>query len=751
MRRTRRLILLLILVILAGVGYTYYVQKTTQARSTPAKPRSLPDNVSSLATDWVHAPTKNGLPTYEIKAKNYRMSADGNRVELEGVTLKLFTKDAKNFDEVKSAKADFDTGNGVLVSEGDVEITRGIPADPAEAAKRASKLMVIKTSGVFYESKSGKVFTEKPASFKFERGEGQSTGAEYDPSSRELHMRKDVRLKWFHPTKPMDIEAGSLVYKEADSQVWLLEWSKFRRSTLSMEAGPATINIEDGAIRNMSTNNARGVDAQKERKVEYSANLLNLKFTEEGVVEDVVGDGDAKLVSTAKAAQTTVTSQKLDLDFNAAGEDAVLTKATATGSAVVESRPILQPRVTPPDTRVLKSEIVSLHMRPGGEEIEKLQADAPGTIDFLPNRPGQKKRHMEGENILLQYGADNQIQSFSATSVTTRTDPEQVKGKPAGPPAITSSKQMNAQFDPKSGAMSRLEQWDDFRYQEGQRQAKAERAVLDQGTDQITLTGSARVWDPTGSTAAKTIVMTQKSGDVRADGDVASTRIPDKKKPQSGGAMLAGDEPLQAKAAHMTSSDDNQQIRYEGKALMWQGSNRLQADRIDIDRKTGKLEAQGNVTSQLLDKAETQKRKKGQVFTVVKAPNMVYLDKERVAHYTGGVVLTRAAMTVNSRELRAFLKEDEKGGGGSSLDHAFADGAVKIVDVTPDRTRTGASEHAEYYVPDSKVVLNGGEPELIDSAKGTTRGRQLTYFSDSDKLIVEGAQDQPVKSRILKR
>ena len=64
---------------------------------------------------------------------------------------------------------------------------------------------------------------------------------------------------------------------------------------------------------------------------------------------------------------------------------------------------------------------------------------------------------------------------------------------------------------------------------------------------------------------------------------------------------------------------------------------------------------------------------------------------------------------MNSRELRAFLKEDEKGG-GSSLDHAFADGSVKIVDTTPVRTRTGTSEHAEYYVADAKVILNGGEP-----------------------------------------
>ncbi len=128
---------------------------------------------------------------------------------------------------------------------------------------------------------------------------------------------------------------------------------------------------------------------------------------------------------------------------------------------------------------------------------------------------------------------------------------------------------------------------------------------------------------------------------------------------------------------------------------------------------------------------------------------MVYLDKERLAHYQGGVELTRETMVVNSRELRAFLTNEEKG--GSSLDHAFADGAVKIVDARPQRTRTGTSEHAEYYVGDAKVLLQGGQPQLVDSAKGTTKGREITYFSNTDKLLVEGAQNQPVESRILKK
>ena len=228
--------------------------------------------------------------------------------------------------------------------------------------------------------------------------------------------------------------------------------------------------------------------------------------------------------------------------------------------------------------------MIAMYMRPGGEEIERVQAEARGTIDFVPNRPGQKKRHLEGDGITIEYGPENQIQSFTATAVTTRTESEPVKGKPQ-PPAITSSKGMAAQFEPKTGAMTQLEQWDDFQYQEGDRQAKADRAVLEQAKDQITLTGSARVWDPTGSTAANSIVMAQKSGDVQADGNVTSTRLPDKKKgPQQAGTMLAADEPMQAKAAQMTATDDNNQIRYEGNALMWQGANRIQANRIDIDQ-----------------------------------------------------------------------------------------------------------------------------------------------------------------------
>ena len=85
------------------------------------------------------------------------------------------------------------------------------------------------------------------------------------------------------------------------------------------------------------------------------------------------------------------------------------------------------------------------------------------------------------------------------------------------------------------------------------------------------------------------------------------------------------------------------------------------------------------------------------------------------------------------------------------LEKAFADGKVEIVQSSPLRKRTGNSEHAEYYVGDQKIVLRGGAPILNDSVKGVTRGSELTYYAGDDRLMVNGAPEQPAKSRIRRK
>src|ERR1700694_5869584 len=109
------------------------------------------------------------------------------------------------------------------------------------------------------------------------------------------------------------------------------------------------------------------------------------------LVSKIAGDRNAKLKSTSAGTDTTVTGDRLDLDFEASGKASSLTRAVATGKSVAEAQPLPKPGSDLPDTRILKSDILRLKMRAGGKEIESVETDGPGTLDFLPNSPGQPK------------------------------------------------------------------------------------------------------------------------------------------------------------------------------------------------------------------------------------------------------------------------------------------------------------------------------------------------------------------------
>jgi hypothetical protein len=95
-------------------------------------------------------------------------------------------------------------------------------------------------------------------------------------------------------------------------------------------------------------------------------------------------------------------------------------------------------------------------------------------------------------------------------------------------------------------------------------------------------------------------------------------------------------------------------------------------------------------------------------------------------------------------------KDAGKDSGGSSLDHALADGAVVVVSTSPQRIRTGTSEHAEYYVEEGKVILTKGQPLLVDSLKGNARGSELTWYSKNDRLLINGV-DKELAHSLLNR
>jgi lipopolysaccharide export system protein LptA len=293
---------------------------------------------------------------------------------------------------------------------------------------------------------------------------------------------------------------------------------------------------------------------------------------------------------------------------------------------------------------------------------------------------------------------------------------------------------------------------------------------MDADRNVMTLDTAARTWDSTGSTSADNIRLDQKTGDFSAEGHVSSSRQPDKKNSPSG--MLSGDQSVEAMADRMSAANHNRLLHYEGHVVMWQGGDRITAERTDIDREKRTLSASGGVVTQFLEKAQNNDagtqghgdaaETPTSTFVVVRAANLVYSDQDRLAHYAGGVVLNRPGLQVKATELRAILaesKSDDKGGPKkdpddepqSRIEKAYADGHVEIVQTAPERTRTGTSEHAEYYTDNERIILRGGQPQMVDSKKGYTRGAELTYYVNDDRLQVSGGPQQRAKTRLRRK
>lgn len=782
MRGTRWLLLVAILAIIAGIGVTYRTQLKVLEKKAPAKPPMLPGQISGLRDNfhWTHSEA--GQSKWDMNAGKVRQEKDSNVVHLEEVTLRIYNKTGDEYDLVKSAKADFDQAASLLHSEGDVEMTLHVPVE----GQPKRPLVNIRSSGVTFEVKTNKASTDQPASFTFENGTGKSVGALYDANSRELDLRHDAEVDWKAPgprAAPMRIEAGELIYKEAAGTIWLNQWSRLARENTLVNAESSVVQLQDQIIRQVDAVKAQGTDEYPRRKLQYGADELHVSYNDDGEVQQVTGKGNARLASVSEGAQTTMSGDQVVMDFETINSESVLKKVLASGNAAIESKPPPAAGGAIPETRVVRSQTIELQMRPGGREIDTVQAHAPGTLDFIPNQPNQRARHVTAERMGMIYGPGNQLQSFRAANVETETAPSaQERGKKLAV-SKTRSKNLAAEFDPKTSQMKRMEQWDGFLYEEGDRKATANHATLDSDRNLMTLTTAARTWDAVSATSADHIDLDQKTGDFKAEGHVASSRQPEKNK--SASEILSGDEAIEAVAERMSSSNHSRQLEYQGHVVMWQGADRIAAGHMVINRDKRMLSASGGVVTQFLEKSRKEPEMEGSrnrpagsgeersqggppsstppvslpappAFVTVKAAEMVYTDQDRLAHYSGDVVLNRPLLQVKADELWAYLaerKDDQNTNEnqGSRLEKAYADGHAEIVQTASDRTRTGTADHAEYYTVNEHIVLRGGRPQMLDSKRGFVGGAELTYFVDDDRLLVSGTPQQRATGRLRRK
>jgi lipopolysaccharide export system protein LptA len=757
MRRISVLLGIAALLLTAAVAYTLKlrIEHARQAHAEP-NPQIAPGYEAKSPNGWSYSKDdpQTEKPMVRLTAESFQATRDPSTFEIQGLTLRLYDKTASSYTYVKCGKGLFDERSGLLKSHGPVSIIMNVPSDKDAANKdEMAKRVRVETSGVIYETKSGKASTDQPASFIFPKGYGKAVGAEYDPTTRVLHLKSQIALDWLGEgpaENKMHIESGDLVYKELEQKIYLSPWSKMQRRSTLIQAQNSVVTLQDQRLHQIDGDHPFGTDNRDDRHTDYSADKMTALFDDNGNLVNIVGDNNARVVASQPGSRTTVTGNRADLRFAVATEQlngkpqdrSDLHLVLADGHAVAESAPLPLPGRQLAETRLLRSEHIELEMKPGGRDVQEIRTSSQAQLEFKPNRPEQSYRVVDCSRLRVLYGEGSYIDTFLAWTVATHTDKPASADNPSQrpAPALTWSDQMAVKFQPDTNQVATIEQTGNFRYEEGVRKAWSKKAFLEQTSNRITLTGGARVLDDSGSAIGDEILMNQANGDMDATGHVVSTHQPNKNQ-KPGTSMLDSTEPMQAQSDRMQTRENNTKVHYEGHVVMWQGANRTSANTVDIDRDARLLHAIGNVLSELMDNKAAGA---APIFTLVHAPELLYQDDTRLARYTGGVKLTRQKMIVTAKELMAYLtpKTNDKSD-QSSLDHAFANGDVKIFDqVAANRTRTGTADHGEYFTKENKVVMNGGSPQMVDSYKGITKGRQLTYYSDDDRMIVEGEKKQ---------
>lgn len=262
MRVGRWLILAAILSIIVFVADTYWKHRSL-FKDALAAPRSLAEGMQASANDWCFNDADGAKQTYEICASSMRDLKD-HHVELDHLKLKLYHKNATEYDLIESEKGEFDKDANSLFSDAPADITMGITAD----GPQHGRILKIHTSGVHFDKESGHASTDQAAQFEFDQGTGSAVGADYDPNSRQLHLKSQAVLDWTGKTadaKPMHIEAAEAYYFERESKVVLLQWSKLSREGLNMDAGEAEVVMDHNEIKRVDAKNGRGVEEKEGR------------------------------------------------------------------------------------------------------------------------------------------------------------------------------------------------------------------------------------------------------------------------------------------------------------------------------------------------------------------------------------------------------------------------------------------------------------------------------------------------------
>jgi len=701
-----------------------------------ARHRDIPARVAASVQRQMQTFSYNGMEKnrtiFTIRASRATQFKTGNSALLEDVWISIYGRDGNRNDNIHTSECSYAQETGAIQCKGAVKIDiQG--ANPSSGVPLEDSLHIT-TSNLEFDGQTGEASTPAPVEFSLPQGHGHGVGVSYSTRAAIVRIEHAVEFDMAASPKigglPLSIRAESLEVRRDDHKVLLAGPVIVRQGDRELSAGNVTISLDQKfhAQEALAEGHPTIRVSRSGDTFEASAATMEADLSPEGGIERIEARGNVTGSRQMAKGSSHFSSDRVDFSLEPARN--VLRQMTAVGSVVAESQQsgVLQS---------LKTTALRLNFTPGTQPDQQRVSEAktlgPSTILL---RSPDDTTELRGPAFAVRFGENNHL----AGLLGTNTEIRRISGHSA--PQISTAQRLKASFSP-DGQWSRVQETGDVKFQQGDRQASAQRAEVDRTEGQVILTGSPVISDSLSRTTAAKVTLDQKSGEFAAQGGVLSTYLPPHDKPVNATAEAA-----HIAAAQLSGSTSSGRVVYSGSARLWQGKSVLEADQIAISRNEKEMHASGNVIAVFPQTSGpgivpvSQGKAPGPVLWEVRAPELTYSSDQAKANLLGGVRITSGQVSLGARAVEIdLLAGDSPASGGSSLPGGQLSRVVAEGDVVVRQGMLRAtSEMATYTARDGKFVLSGGQPTITDASGNSTSGRSLTFFLPNDTILIDSQE-----------
>jgi lipopolysaccharide export system protein LptA len=657
---------------------------------------------------------------------------------LEDVRILVNGKSGDRHDLIHTQSCRYSKTDGGIQCEGNVQFDLQSAEDAARVEKNPGakpNIIHIDTTAVTFERSTGRAQTVQPVRFTFTNGRGDGIGAVYQSEEGQLHLIRDVHIHVL-PAAPRSGKKPSGAIAQVDIQGTGMELDKINHSMVL--AGPAsamstTQQLTGGEFRMMLDAEFHaqelialpGALQQRPQVVQHGpkgdSKLLGNKLTAElsprGWATRIVMDG--KVEGSSPSGNLRAESAEMEM-WPQVNQARLL---TLRGNVHADTRDAKTGQ-----GRTLTTNALQLSFAGGkaGEanRVEHAETLERGTLEWLDAALVRSK--ISADKLAMEFAERGKPQLLNATGkVETQREAPGKSVQTAS--SATGVAQMSA-----GGDWSQIMLRGNVRMQDADRNAEAQQAVFNHASQTTVLTGQAMVRDASSETHAPKFTFQQATGDLEAEGPVRSTDFS-----HGASGLQMSPAPANVTAEHLRANSKTGRALYTGHARLWQGPSVLEADSIELLRETRVLNAAGNVRGVFPQAPQPGTSASAAPVWHVVSALLTYWDKEDRAHLEKNVFVQSADQKMRSPQLELYFTRsgsDKAGSGGTSqVSRAVGTGGVAV----EQGNRRGTAERGVYTAADQKFVLSGGTPTLFDPAEGTTIGRELTFNSADDTIIVD--------------